>query len=42
MIRNHAEAIVHKKIKNLANLVGYNFRMGRNRSCNRYRAIKRN
>lgn len=29
MIRNHAEAIVHKKkIKNLANLVGYNFRMG--------------
>jgi len=29
MIRNHAEAIVvKKKVKNLANLVGYNFRMG--------------
>ena len=29
MIRNHAEAIVgKKKVSNLANLVGYNFRMG--------------
>lgn len=29
MIRNHAEAIVaKKKVKNIANLVGYNFRMG--------------
>ena len=28
LIRNHAEAIIEKKIKKINNLVGYNFRLG--------------